>query len=171
VGADRILARLEHDADQATFTAHYHLTRKLGDVERDAVVVHRPGATAVTIGDWTFLREAKDAQDRTCQVSTAKCLPGILLQRVSDVINTDAFWSSTAAIQIRLALNQRSASPTYGTETVAGHASDCISISLGGGTEKYCVASSGIETLTQRNDLMVKLTALSPTIDEKVFRS
>ena|GEM_PF-2136201 len=166
-GADKILAALEQSADQSTFTAKYHLTRKLGDVERDAVVVHRPGATAVTIGDWTFIR---DGQDRTCQTSTGKCVPGILLQRVSDVINTDNFWASTAAIQIRLGLGQRSADPTFSSEPVAGQNSDCVSIPLGGGVEKYCVGPTGIETLTNRNDLAVRLTALSPTIDEKVFR-
>jgi hypothetical protein len=171
-GADLLLLSLEKRAPAATFTATYHLTLKLGGAQRDATVVHRPGATAVTIGDWVFIRDGKD---RTCQLSTKQCQPALLLQRVSDVTPTDNFWASTPAIQIRLDLHQESGPPVFTTQTVGGQASNCISIPLpggadqAGGAEKYCVAPVGIASLVDRGDVLVELTDLTATVDAHAF--
>ena len=58
-GADGVLSLLE-GTDGATFTATYHITRKLGPQETDATVVQAGDTRSITVGDVRFLHTTQD---------------------------------------------------------------------------------------------------------------
>jgi hypothetical protein len=164
-GTDGVLSLLEGTAG-ATFTATYHITRKLGPQETDATVVQEGDTRSVTVGDVRFLHTS---QDQTCSISADACEPGTLDARISDYSVGSAFWASGPARALRVAMTRRSGPPVASTQSVAGQSAQCVDVPVGAGVEHYCATPLGPVARWDTAAVAVELTGLSPTPDTTAF--
>lgn len=160
---DDLLRRLDAVETQ-TFTAKYHITRKLGPVSRDATVVVQARTVSATVGDIRYLH-SQAGGDQTCSMTSQTCDEGTLDQRISDLGVTSGFYGPAVARMIRLSMARRDGTPTTSTAQITGITADCIGIPLGGGTESYCVLTSGALAKVDRADVAIDLTSFSPEAD------
>jgi hypothetical protein len=160
-GADGVLSRLEGTAG-ATFTATYHITRKLGPQETDATVVQQGDSRSITVGDVRFLHTK---QDLTCSMKDDACEPGTLDARISDYSVGSAFWAGGPARALRVALTRRSGPPVASTQSVAGQDVQCVDVPVGAGVEHYCATTLGPIARWDTAAVAVELTGLTPTPD------
>ncbi len=163
--ADGVLALLE-GANANSFTATYHITRKLGPNETDATVVQDGDRRAITVGDVRFLHTTAD---ETCSVSANTCEPGTLDARISDYSIGSAFWSGGPARALRVTMTRRSGPPVASTQTVGGQSAQCVDVPVGAGVEHYCATDAGPVARWDTAAVKVELTAFSPTADDSVF--
>jgi len=164
-GADGVLSLLE-GATGATFTATYHITRKLGPQETDATVVQQGDTRSITVGDVRFLHTS---QDVTCSMSSTTCEPGTLDARISDYSVGSAFWAGGPARALRVALTRRSGPPVASSQDVAGQSVQCLDVPVGAGVEHYCATTTGPIARWDTAAVAVELTALSPMPDTTAF--
>lgn len=158
---DAIIRRID-GVSKATFTATYHLTRKLGNVTADARVSQAPPRRAIVVRNVKFI-EGDISQ--TCDLTTKTCTDGIAAQRIADVSAGIGFYGPTAAIQIAVSLGRSSGKPAIDTRTLAGRPATCVAINVGGGTETYCVLDTGVVALIDRADVEVDLVTYSAESD------
>jgi hypothetical protein len=164
-GADGVLGLLE-GTNGATFTATYHITRKLGPEETDATVVQDGDTRSITVGDVRFLHTS---QDVTCSLSSEDCQPGTLDARISDYSVGSAFWAGGPARALRVAMTRRSGPPVASTQDVAGQSAQCVDVPVGAGVEHYCATTLGPIARWDTAAVAVELTGLSPTPDTTAF--
>jgi hypothetical protein len=164
-GADGVLSLLE-GTNGATFTATYHITRKLGPAETDATVVQAGDTRSITVGDVRFLHTT---QDVTCSLSSEACEPGTLDARISDYSVGSAFWAGGPARALRVALTRRSGPPVGSTQNVAGQSTQCVDVPVGAGVEHYCATTVGPVARWDTAAVAVELTGLSATPDTTAF--
>jgi hypothetical protein len=164
-GTDAVLKLLE-GADASTFTARYHITRKLGPLSTDAAVVQQDGTRSITVGDVRFLHTDHDV---TCSLSDDACEPGTLDARISDYSVGSAFWASGPARALRVAMTRRSGPPVASTQDVAGQSTQCVDVPVGAGVEHYCATSLGPIARWDTAAVAVELTGLNPAADATAF--
>src|SRR5204863_2113606 len=121
-GTDGVLGLLE-GAGSATFTATYHITRKLGPQETDATVVQQGETRSITVGDVRFLHTDRDV---TCSMTSDVCEPGTLDARISHYSVGSAFWAGGPARALRVAMTRRSGPPVASTQNVGGESAQCV---------------------------------------------
>jgi hypothetical protein len=164
-GADGVLSLLEGTTG-ATFTATYHITRKLGPQETDATVVQQGDARSITVGDVRFLHTSRDL---TCSMSSDACEPGTLDARISDYSVGSAFWAGGPARALRVAMTRRRGPPVASTQSVAGQSAQCVDVPVGAGVEHYCATALGPIARWDTAAVAVELTGLSATPDTTAF--
>jgi hypothetical protein len=164
-GADRVLGLLEAVGD-GPFTATYHITRKLGPNETNAMVVQDGDKRSITVGDVRFLHTD---QDVTCVISRKACEPGTLDARISDYSVGSAFWASGPARALRVALTRRSGPSVPSTQTVAGQEAQCVDVPVGAGVEHYCATPGGPVARWDTAAVAVELTGFADSAELDAF--
>lgn len=159
---DALLDRLAA-APNAVYTATYTVTRRLDAVTATATVANTPGTTSITVRDTRYLITSTGTQ--TCTLSTASCTEGIDAAPLADLFIAPGFSTESVAAQIRVSMSRRNGDPIASTQAIAGQPSECTSISVGAGTETYCVAATGPASLVDRADVRIELTGWSDAAD------
>jgi hypothetical protein len=162
-GVDRVLSLLE-SGNGKELTAHYTVTRKLGDNAAEAVVVEDGPRTAVTVGDIRFLM---DTSTRTCTLSAKTCQDGLHEQVPYGQYSVRAtFYGGQPATALRVTYGRRQGLPTPSTALIAGMEAQCVDVPVGTGVEKYCAAPQGILASWDTAYVHVDLVSLTDTPDQ-----
>ncbi len=164
--ADTVLERLE-GVPAGSFTATYHVVRRLGALETDAVVAQQGDAGAVsarsvTVGD---VRAIETPEPQTCPLDGSACEPGVNNARISDYAIPFSFSGESAARRLRIALVRRSAEPTGSQKTFAGVPAECVSVPLSAGEEMYCATEAGPLARWDTADLSIELRSFANSVD------
>jgi hypothetical protein len=166
---DEVLNRLECVAP-SVFTAEYTVLTRLGDITSQATVVQAPGGRrSITINDVRYLYDG--GRTATCDTVSDTCEAIINEARTSDVFLSSGFYAQSMASRLRVDADRRIGDPIASEQTVGGQPALCVAIPVTGGTKTYCALESGAIALFDANDLLIELTAYSPTPDEAAFDS
>jgi hypothetical protein len=164
-GVDAVLTLLENTGD-ATFTARYRITRKLGPNVTEGTVVQDDGRRSITVGDLRFL---DGASARTCRLDTSECEDGLQDVRLSDYSIGSSFYAGSPARALRVAYDRRSGSPAPLSLDVAGVRATCVDVPVGPGTERYCATPTGPVALWDTAGLNVELLSIAAEADASAF--
>jgi len=164
---DAVLDRLDN-VGIAEFTADYSILTRLGALESTATVVQADNSRrSVTINDTRFVNGTGTAA--TCNLTTHECEAVINDARVSDVQIGHDFYGPSFARRLRLDAERRIGDARGYEITQAGQPAVCADVPVSGGTKTYCALESGALARYDGNDLLIDLTAYSPTPDETKF--
>jgi hypothetical protein len=150
---DAVLAKLEQPGAPG-LTLKYHLVRRLGPLEADAIVVRDGATTSVTMGDVRVVRQASPV---TCDLTAASCKGGIDERRFAELGVSSEFWAASPARALRVTYGRRSGPATPSTQTIAGLQAQCVDIPVAPGVERYCVSPLGAIALWDTADKHVEL--------------
>lgn len=164
---DAVLDRLD-DVRVGQFTASYDILTRLGGLESTATVVQADNSRrSITINDIRFLDGT--GTSATCNLTTDECEAVLNDARVSNLQIGHSFYASSMARRLRVDA-ARSIAPATGYEmTFADQPGVCADVAVTGGTKIYCALDSGALAKYDGNDLLIELTAYSPTPDEALF--
>jgi hypothetical protein len=162
-----VLALLE-SAKPPTFTANYHIERKLGPNNTTGTVVKDGDELSVTVGDVRFL---SGGQDLTCSLSHKTCEDGTLDARISNYSIGSAFWASAPARALRVAMSRRSGPAVPSTQRIGNVQAQCVDIPVGAGVEHYCAAPQGPVARWDTAAVDVQLTSLATAPDAAALKS
>lgn len=164
---DAVLMRLD-SVRVEQFTAGYDILTRLGGLDSTATVVQADNSRrSITINDVRFLDGTGTAA--TCNLVTDECEAVINDARVSDLQIGHSFYASSMAQRLRVDAG-RAIAPATGFEmTFADQPAVCAEVPVSGGTKTYCALDSGTLAKYDGNDLLIELTAYSPTPDESFF--
>jgi hypothetical protein len=164
--ADIVLQRLE-GVPAGSFTATYHVLRRYGGLETDAVVAQQAdeggvSARSVTVGN---VRAIESPEAQTCPLDGSGCESGVNNARISDYTISFSFSGESAARRLRVALARRSADPTGSEQTFAGLLAQCVSVPLDEGAETYCATEAGPLASWDANDVSIELESFTNSVD------
>jgi hypothetical protein len=163
--ADAVLQRLE-GIPAAPYTATYHVVRRLGPLETDAVVADQGSARSVTVGNY---RAIVGSEAQTCPLDGGTCEAGINDARISDYSIPFSFSGDSAARRLRVALARRAAEPTGSSQTVAGIHTECVSVPVGAVQETYCATPQGPLARWDTADLSIELRSFVANVDPSLL--
>jgi hypothetical protein len=166
-GIDTVLGLLD-SVDDAEFTAEYAIETKFNTVSSTGVVVQAAGERrSVTVeNDERSVRFIVDGPDeRTCDLTTAECEASLNDARISDTQLPHTFYGPAFAQRLRADADRRIGDPVAYTKPVAGQPTECVDITVAGGTKTYCALESGALAEFVGADVTIELTDYSPDPD------
>ena len=145
---------------EGTFTARYHVLRKLGSVETEVRVAQSPPWSKVEAGDVVVI---SGPDDYTCRVSAAKCVPELREQQLTPFGVFSAFFSTGPIQAVETMVRVDGATFERSSRTAAGLELDCLAVLVGGAQSgEWCVTGDGVFGYVDTADVRVELLELDP---------
>lgn len=164
---DAVLDRLD-DVSVEHFTVDYSILTRFGELDSTATVVQSDNSRrSITINDIRFLDGTGTVA--TCNLTTDECEASLNDARVSNVQIGHDFYGANIAQRLRNDADHKLGDARGYPETFADQPAVCADVPVSGGTKVYCALDTGPLAKYDGNDVLIEVTAYSPTPDESAF--